>query len=216
MPLDRDVVIRTALKLMDDDGLDALTLRKIASALDVKAPALYWHFQNKQQLLDEMATSMLRAATEETVDEGLPWPDQLRRQAGGFRRMLLSHRDGARLFGGTYLTDPSPVTAGEPLLRALIDVAGDLRSAVMVMRTLNCFVIGFVLEEQGVVDPSGRRDPRYDPAVRAERLDPDRFPLSSASSEYVWGDLDASFAAGVELIIGGFAAQLDQPPASKN
>ncbi|HEY9291632.1 MAG TPA: TetR family transcriptional regulator, partial [Microlunatus sp.] len=59
MPLDRQVVIRTALELLDSEGLDGLTLRKIAAALDVKAPALYWHFQSKQQLLDEMATSML-------------------------------------------------------------------------------------------------------------------------------------------------------------
>ncbi|HEY9293203.1 MAG TPA: TetR/AcrR family transcriptional regulator C-terminal domain-containing protein, partial [Microlunatus sp.] len=132
-----------------------------------------------------------------------------------FRRMLLSHRDGARLFGGTYLTDPGPVTAAEPLLRALTDASGDLGSAVTAMRTLNCFVIGFVLEEQGVVDPSGQRDPRYDPAARAERLDPDRFPLSAESSQQVFGDFDTSFADGVELIIGGFAAQNETPAGRK-
>jgi AcrR family transcriptional regulator len=44
-------------------GLDGLTLRAIARELDVQAPALSWHFKDKQALLDEMATEMSRAAT---------------------------------------------------------------------------------------------------------------------------------------------------------
>ena len=55
-PLDRTRVADTALKLLNEVGLDGLTLRAIARELDVKAPALYWHFKDKQALLDEMAT----------------------------------------------------------------------------------------------------------------------------------------------------------------
>jgi len=53
-PLDRKRVADTALKLLNEVGLDGLTLRAIAKELDVKAPALYWHFKDKQALLDEM------------------------------------------------------------------------------------------------------------------------------------------------------------------
>ena len=59
-PLDRARVADTALKLLNEVGLDGLTLRAIAKELDVKAPALYWHFKDKQALLDEMATEMFR------------------------------------------------------------------------------------------------------------------------------------------------------------
>lgn len=59
-PLDRTRVADTALKLLNEVGLDGLTLRAIAKELDVKAPALYWHFKDKQALLDEMATEMYR------------------------------------------------------------------------------------------------------------------------------------------------------------
>ena len=203
MALDREVVVRTALDLLDREGLDGLTLRKIATALDVKAPALYWHFQNKQQLLDEMATTMARDAVKEQPAQDQSWQDRLRMLANGLRRMLLSRRDGARLFGGTYMTDASPVTAGEPVLRALVEAGADLRHAVGVSRTLNCYVIGFVLEEQGVVSPSGERDQRFDPENRRSRIDEESFPLSARSSEYVFGDLDRSFSDGVELIISG-------------
>ncbi|MFI2612628.1 TetR/AcrR family transcriptional regulator C-terminal domain-containing protein [Kitasatospora sp. NPDC018619] len=61
--LDRGQVVDTALDLLDEAGLDGLTLRAIAARLDVKAPALYWHFKDKQALLDAMATEMLRRMT---------------------------------------------------------------------------------------------------------------------------------------------------------
>lgn len=207
MALDRELVVRTALDLLDAEGLDGLTLRKIAAALDVKAPALYWHFQNKQQLLDEMATTMARDEMGSAELTG-PWQTQLWMLATGLRRMLLSHRDGARLFGGTYMTDNAPVIAGEPLLRSLTDAGADLRNAVAVSRTISCYVIGYVLEEQGVVTPSGARDHRFDPDARRARIDEERYPLTAASSDYLFGDFHRSFADGVELIISGFAAGL--------
>lgn len=212
MALDRDLVVRTALDLLDAEGLDGLTLRKIAAALDVKAPALYWHFQNKQQLLDEMATTMAREAVGSACPPDVCWQEHLRLLATALRRMLLSRRDGARLFGGTYMTDASPVVAGEPMLQALVDAGADLRQAVGVSRTLNCYVIGFVLEEQGVVSPSGDRDHRFDPDERRSRIDEARFPLTARSSEYVFGDFDQSFSDGVELIIAGMEALLATHP----
>ena len=58
--IDRAQVADTALRLLNEVGLDGLTLRAIAKELGVQAPALYWHFKNKQALLDEMATVMYR------------------------------------------------------------------------------------------------------------------------------------------------------------
>lgn len=61
--IDRRQVVDTALRLLNEVGLDGLTLRRIAKELNVQAPALYWHFKNKQELLDEMATEMFRRMT---------------------------------------------------------------------------------------------------------------------------------------------------------
>src|SRR5262249_31947220 len=57
--LERDGVVRVALRLLDEWGLDGLSLRRLAAELGVKAPALYWYFESKQELLDEMADAML-------------------------------------------------------------------------------------------------------------------------------------------------------------
>jgi AcrR family transcriptional regulator len=207
MPLDRDLVVRTALDLLDTEGLEGLTLRKIAAALHVKAPALYWHFQSKQQLLDEMATAMARDAMAAAELTG-SWQQQLRMMATGLRRMLLSRRDGARLFGGTYMTDNRPLVAGEPLLTALTEAGADLPTAVTVTRTISCYAIGHVLEEQGVVGPSGARDPRFAPDARKARLEGEGVPLTAEASDYLFGDFDRSFGDGLEMIIAGFGAIL--------
>ena len=110
MTLDRPAIVTAALDLLDQVGLEGLTLRRLASALDVRAPALYWHFKSKQDLLDEMAAAMLRESSE-GLDVSRPfpgnWGEFARVYTGGLRRTLLRHRDGAKVFSGTYLTDPS-------------------------------------------------------------------------------------------------------------
>jgi len=162
-------------------------------------------------LLDEMATQMARDAVG-TADPGeLSWQQQLRNLGTGMRSMLRSRRDGARLFGGTAMTDTAPVVAGEPLLQSLTEAGSDLRSAVAATRAVTCFVIGFVLEEEGAVSPTGARDPRFDPDARRERIDAQRFPLTAGSSEYVFGNFEQSFNDGLELIITGVAARLGAP-----
>ena len=113
--LDREQVVRVALRLLDEVGLDGLTLRRLAAELDVKAPALYWHFTNKQDLLDHMAHVMtepwMRAVAVTTAGQG--WEDWLAEVARTYRALLLSHRDGGRLSASTRpLPDSLPLLDG--------------------------------------------------------------------------------------------------------
>ena len=57
--LQREAVIRTALELLNDVGMEGLTTRRLAERLGVQQPALYWHFKNKRALLDALAEAML-------------------------------------------------------------------------------------------------------------------------------------------------------------
>src|SRR5580700_1050691 len=120
MALDRERVVRTALRLLDKVGLDGLTLRKLASELHVQAPALYWHFKNKQELLDEMATRVLADSVREMLPgEDGDWPAWGVYFGNGVRRMLLRYRDGAKMISGTYLTDSSLYAGMESALHKL-------------------------------------------------------------------------------------------------
>src|SRR4051795_8991707 len=75
----RERIVSTALELLDEEGMDALTVRALAARLDVRAPTLYWHVRNKQELLDEMATEVMRrvAGAFAAVPPGEGWRDDL-------------------------------------------------------------------------------------------------------------------------------------------
>jgi TetR/AcrR family transcriptional regulator, tetracycline repressor protein len=151
------------LRLLDRVGLDGLTLRKLAAELRVKAPALHWHFKNKQELLDEMATCMLTDA----IDEMLPgqegeWPDWAMHLGHAIRQMLLRHRDGAKMFSGTYLTNNALYLPIESALSRLVVAGFRGRDAICAYRTIYCYAVGFTIEEQAVYPRPGKRDPRYD------------------------------------------------------
>src|SRR5271166_1411353 len=131
MNLDRKTVARAALHLLDEVGLDGLTVRRLARDLGVQAPALYWHFKNKQELFDEMATLVFVDAIGEI---GLPskdgtWQGWAAEFGKWLRRILLRHRDGARMFSGRFLTGKTLYETMEVALLKFIDAGFSLREA---------------------------------------------------------------------------------------
>ncbi|MFY0581140.1 TetR/AcrR family transcriptional regulator C-terminal domain-containing protein [Cystobacter fuscus] len=211
--LDRGRVVETALRVLNEVGLEGLTLRKIAGELNVQAPALYWHFKNKQELLDEMATTMLR----EQLGKAKParpqrgWEENLAEMARGMRRMMLGYRDGAKVFSGTRLTDGTIYETMDALLRGLVDAGCSLRDAVCGFSTVYNYTVGFTIEEQAVQPMPGERDPGYDVGKRAERIDGERLPLARAAGEELFTGFDDRFERGLKLILRGIGASL---PAS--
>jgi TetR/AcrR family transcriptional regulator, tetracycline repressor protein len=207
MALDRDRIVRAALRLLDKVGLDGLTLRKLANELRVQAPALYWHFKNKQDLLDEMATRVLVDA----INSMLPgergnWSQWAMYFGKEMRRMLLRHRDGAKMFSGTYVTDSSVFESMEFSLRKFVDAGFSTRAALCAFKTIYSYTVGFTIEEQAVCPRPGKRDPRYDPAKRAQRIDPKRFPLALAAGEKQYS-FDERFEEGLQVIIRGLSQE---------
>ncbi|GAB3431685.1 TetR family transcriptional regulator [Flindersiella endophytica] len=211
MPLTREHIVRTALRVLNDVGLDGLSLRTLAKELDVKAPALYWHFKSKGDLIDEMATTIMRDLWSSPLDD-LPWDEWVAVSARRLRAGLLAYRDGAKMFAGTYLTDESLFGAMEESLRRLTAAGFTLRDAVQGYATIYSYTIGFTIEEQGVTPVAGEQDERYELENRDERIDPQRYPLALAAGREVFGGWDERFAYGIELILVGFRRKLDTEP----
>lgn len=203
--LDPERVVRTALALLDEVGLEGLTLRRIAKQLDVQAPALYWHFKNKQALLDEMATTMLEDVRQDLVEISpeLPWAEWMAAAMHVLRRMLLRHRDGAKVFSGTYLTDDRSLEALELPLRVLTSAGFSVSRAARATWTLFAYTIGFVIEEQAVEPQPGKRDERYSLQHREQRIDARRFPLSLAAGEELFTRFDEGYDDGLRSILAG-------------
>jgi TetR/AcrR family transcriptional regulator, tetracycline repressor protein len=180
-------------------------VRLIASELGVQAPALYWHFKNKEELLDEMATAVLGDFMRERgmPPEELRWPEWAAEHARGLRQTLLRHRDGARMFSGRYLTDSSLYAPMEAGLRKLTQTGFSLSDAAGILNTIYCYVIGFTIEEQAVFPRPRKRSRQYDPDKRAKRIDPKKFPLVLAAGRETFSHFDERFARGVDLILRG-------------
>ncbi|MBP2327525.1 AcrR family transcriptional regulator [Kibdelosporangium banguiense] len=204
MALDRETVVRTGLQVLDDVGLEALTLRKIASELNVQPPALYWHFKNKQDLIDEMATTLLTDHVQ-PVPAGQPWDEFAATYGTGLRQMLLRYRDGAKMFAGTFLTDTSVYQQQEASLRLMVNAGFTLEDAGQVFWTIHSYTIGFVIEEQAVYHYPGQRDERYDIDRRTERMVGEHVPLAAAAGKSLFDGFDARYTRGLQAIITGVA-----------
>ena len=204
--LDRAVVVTAALAILNDVGLEGLSLRRLATVLGVKAPALYWHFKDKQELLDEVATAMLGelVSQERLPDADRPWTDWFTELGRGLRQMLLHYRDGARVFTSTYLSDARLFAPMELFLRRLTESGFPLRAAVRGASTVYSYTIGFTLEEQAV-RPWGVPADDEDLIRRAERIGASRYQLAIDAGENVFTAFDERYEHGLQLIIAGIA-----------
>jgi AcrR family transcriptional regulator len=205
-PLDRRRVADTALTLLNETGLDGLTLRAIARELDVKAPALYWHFKDKQALLDEMATEMYRRMTAgTTLDPADTWQERLLKANRGLRTALLAYRDGAKVFSGSRFTGIEHAEQMEDSLRLLTAAGFTLAQATRALNTTYLYTLGFVTEEQGVQPLPGERREGYDLDERARAMAD--FPLAARAGAEIFADYDRHFEEGLDLLIAGIEAR---------
>lgn len=186
--LDREAVIETALKLLNEVGIDGLTTRKLAEKLEVQQPALYWHFRNKRALLDALAEAMLAKKHKRSKPErGEDWRAFLRENANSFRKALLSYRDGARVHAGA--TPPSEENgAAEIQIQFLCEAGFHPKEAMWTLIVISHYVVGSVLEQQA---------PKSKPSKRTSEF------LKPLLSEYQSGGEDAAFEYGLESIIRG-------------
>lgn len=190
----RDDVAETALRILDDYGLPDLTMRRLASALDVQASALYWHFPNKQTLLAELADRIVArtatvpaAATVQAEAAGARWPERVRAEAAALRDALLAYRDGAEVVASTYALGLGSSPAQRLLTVAVAEGGFDDATARRAATALLHFVLGHVSHEQQRM--------QYDSIgvlATGEATD----PLDEADSA-------EAFAFGVDLLVGG-------------
>src|SRR5215831_16000339 len=136
--LDQAQVVRAALALLDEVGLDELTMRRLAEKLGVKAASLYRHVRNKDELLVMLADEISAEIPLTEVAGG--WREQLTAMAWNVRRGLLAHRDAARVLANTAPFGPRRLAHIEAVLRTLRDAGLTPRDAAAAAYHVNNFV----------------------------------------------------------------------------
>jgi TetR/AcrR family tetracycline transcriptional repressor len=147
--LDRQRIVAEAVALLDAEGLDGVTTRKLAARLGVQSPTLYWHLPNKAALVTAIAEAIL---DQEVADMTPPepderWQDWLIGLAERLRRALLAHPDGARIISASQLC-LNMAAISELAMSTLVARGIPLRQARVIVLTVERFTVGHVLEEQ--------------------------------------------------------------------
>jgi AcrR family transcriptional regulator len=201
-PLTRDRVLRAAVDLADEAGIDALTMRRLGERLGVEAMSLYNHVASKDDLLAGMADTVLDEV--ELPAEGVDWKTAMRRRAVAVREMLVRHPWAAVLIGA--LPHPGPAT-----LRYIESVLGALRragfgadAASRAFWVLDSYIYGFARQQSNV-----RLQAEADPASPqlTRELPPETYPyLVEAAVSFAAGpgwNTEAEFEFGLGMILDG-------------
>ncbi|MEU4162916.1 TetR/AcrR family transcriptional regulator C-terminal domain-containing protein [Actinoplanes sp. NPDC026670] len=206
MALDRQRIVAEAVALLDAEGLDGVTTRKLAARLGVQSPTLYWHVPNKAALVTAIADAILGQEfgdlTPPAPDQ--PWPEWLSGLAGRLRRALLAHPDGARVVSAAQLSVTMSAIS-ELAMSSLVARGVPLRQARVIVLTVERFTVGHVLEEQA---------PRPDvEALKGFDLDAftERHPTSIAAiTDYFQAGhtVDDLFQDCLDVVIAGAAAKV--------
>jgi TetR/AcrR family transcriptional regulator, tetracycline repressor protein len=205
MKVNRKMVAQAGLKLLNDVGLEQLTLRRLGTELKVQAAAIYWHFKSKEELIDEMATTVLAEGASNLVPGRISadWRVWAAAFGHGLRKTLLAYRDGARMVAGTRLTNTEYMKTAEAIAARLLEAGFSVREGVVLLSTIYSYTLSFVMEEQAVYPRPKERSPQYDIAQRNSRLDAKEFPILRQSGSILFDRFDRRYKEGLELILLG-------------
>ncbi|MFL5732859.1 MAG: TetR/AcrR family transcriptional regulator C-terminal domain-containing protein [Chloroflexia bacterium] len=214
-PLDRPQIVRAALALLDEVGLDGLTMRSLAERLGIQAASLYRHVQDKEELLVLLADEIsgeLPAVEIPVKAHDRPeqeWQGQLVDLARRYRRVLLAHRDGARLFASTRPAGPNRLRHIDALFGLLLSAGFPPQEAMRAGYHFNNFVTESVADEVRMSLAAETMGTSQSEAVAEAReqlrsLPANEYPNLTRFAEYVVDDdAEGLFQFGLDLWIGG-------------
>ncbi len=216
-PLTREEIVVAGIALLDREGPDALSMRRLGKELDAGATSLYWHVKDKDQLLDLIVDAVIgEVMGEVTPDPASPWRDRLRDLARAVRQVLIRHRNVAPLLGERPTIGPAALDAAEYTMAILRDAGFDDRATSMASGALINYAAGFALFESK--NPGGADSPEARAQAEAimayfRGLPPDRYPTLLAIADQSITE-DEQFDYGLDRLLDGLEADLKSGPAN--
>jgi AcrR family transcriptional regulator len=214
----RDLVLTTALEIIDRDGVDGLSMRRLARALDRDPMILYRHAPNKAALLDGVAETVLAELRVDPADTD--WAGQLRAVARDYRALALAHphvvpllvtRPLATPLG---LRPPGTLRPLEDILALLIRAGFSGPDALHIYRALFGFLHGHVLNElQELVDNPDETDDLL--RLGLHRLPISEFPLLRSLASVLAVYDAAELERGLDILLTGLASTVPPPDGAQ-
>jgi AcrR family transcriptional regulator len=212
--LTRQRIVDAALRVMDTEGLDAVSMRRVAREVGVEAMSLYHHVRDKDDLLQGICDRVM--STFEFPVEGGSWEERARAGARAWRRLLGAHPDLMRLFAETHGPDPQSTESLRPTefaLRLFREVGLSDRDAVQAFHAFGGYIQGFVMMEGGSIRAKDHGDGFAASAFEAG-ISPEEFPALTAAHRYFAEcDADEQFEFGLDLMLRGLRSRVETEPA---
>jgi AcrR family transcriptional regulator len=212
-PLSRERILDAAVALADGEGLDSLTMRKLAAQLHVEAMSLYNHVANKDDLLDGMIDQV--AAEIVAAPEGADWRARLRARALSAHDALLRHRWSSVLWASRTTLGPARMRHMDAMLRELREAGFGIELLDVAFHTLENHVVGHALQASSF--PVETADvPEMIRAFLASFPEDDYPDLAAHVRHHAAPSASdvSSFAFGLDAILDALATRLDAAPGS--
>jgi AcrR family transcriptional regulator len=214
-PITREAIVASALRILDADGLDGLSMRRVADELDTGPASLYRHVGSKDGLLDLLFDEIVG---EQHVPDPEPerWREQLKDVARTMRATILRHRDVVRISIGRIPMGPNALVYSERVLAILRAGGVPDPLAVLGHHLLIAAVNGFTIDETG----EGGEPPPDQPASWSDEaaamvrdylgsLPAERFPnLVALADHFTISDPDTRFEFLLDLFVDGLAQRV--------
>lgn len=207
-PLTRERVLQTALRLADQGGLESFSMRKLGQELGVEAMALYYHFANKDEIVDGMVDLVFGEV--EVPSTAPDWRTAMRRRAISLRDALLRHRWAIGLMESR--RNPGPATLGhhDAVIGSLRDGGFDMAMAAHAYSLLDSYIYGFALTKmnlpfEALDDIADTAQTMLDPFPEGEYPNLVAFITEHAMQPgYDYGD---EFEYGLDVILDGLGSR---------
>ena len=212
--LSRDTVVEAALTLADAEGLEAVTIRRLATDLGVTPMALYWHFKDKEQLLDGVSELVLGEMDLPVDEPGRPWEDQLRGVLDALLAVLRAHPAVTEVVKTRVLLSEPGLELTERVLGLLRAAGFTVEQASQVAMQALITMVGLVAAEPGKTLAEESEDD-HDQRLRTKKahlltLSPKRYPhvVEAADPLTACASSDDYFSVGLDVVLRGMRGVL--------
>ncbi|GGF30451.1 TetR/AcrR family transcriptional regulator [Subtercola lobariae] len=205
--LNRESLATCALGIADREGLDALTIRRLATENNVTPMALYWHFADKEALFDGIA-ERIYAEVALPVPRGLVWHDELREVLVALLGPLRGHPLVADIIPSRIMKSDAGLALSERVIGLLRAGGFSPAQAAQTGMFLLCSIVTLVVREPGQdqrLDPDAQDDALRQKRAQLESMNPKKYPNLLESSEFFLfcPSEDVYFSQGVDFLVAG-------------
>jgi len=198
-PLDRERIVEAAVAIIDADGLEALSMRRLGAALGVNPMAAYYHVPNKAALYDLVLDALMAGVDISAVASEGPLDERLKQAARAYRAAILAHPRAIPVLASRSLRSATALRPVEPILGILFEAGLTPTETLAAVDALGQYILGVCVGyyHHTVNDEAGAER-------EFDELDPAEFPnVSRMLAEGSYAGFDAEFEFGLDAIVRG-------------